>query len=244
MTQTSTNFNLPDPSTDVRLFNVINIVANNSRIQNFPINICQYRNNLLSLDLSFNQISGTLFTRFLSCLTNLRTFDISNNLISAIEETAFDSCTFLNTINLNINKITDIPTLLFNKKPANLKYLYFANNLLTTLDPWYFYLSNIDTIDLSFNRISKLTNKINWSLNGQQFLTQGRDVVKLDLRYNNITKFDDSVIQFYNLCTRQDIVFYLQILYQMKLDQNPFDCSCKNSYNLLTFVQQSIEITA
>lgn len=75
---------------------------------------------------------------------------------------------------------------------------------------------------------------------GQQFLTQGRATIDMDLRYNRLTSFDDSVLLLYDLCVQINIVFYVQLLYNVQLDQNPFNCSCQNSYNLLTFVQQSI----
>ena len=32
----------------------------------------------------------------------------------------------------------------------------------------------------------------------------------------------------------------MQLLYNLNLEQNQFNCSCQNSYNLLSFVQQSI----
>ena len=243
-TQTSPTFNLPDPSVNTQLYGVAKIVVKNAQLQNYPSNICQYRQYLTWLDLSLNQITGTLNTAYLSCLTNLQYLNMSNNYLSAIQVDAFDNCTFLNTIDLNVNKITDLPTELFDKKQSQLKYLYLRNNLLTTLDPWYFYLSSIDTIDLSFNYIASLTNNIKWTLYGQSFFSQGRAVVNIDLSYNKLTKFDDTVLQFYSLCTRQDIVYYLQLLYKLNLNQNPFDCSCQSSYNLLSFVQQSISITA
>ncbi len=238
--QQISNFYLPDPSVNTQLNTVVKIVAKNSLIQNFPSNICQYRQTLNTLDLSLNQISGTLSNSLINCLVNLQNLTLSGNLISSLSQDAFDNSTALLSIDLSNNKITQIPTLLFNKKPANLQNLNLRNNLLTSIDPWYFYLSSIKTIDLSFNRIATFTNNLNWNLYNQQFLTQGRATIDMDLRYNRLTSFDDSVLKLYDLCTKVNIVFYMQLLYNVQLDQNQFNCSCQNSYNLLTFVQQSL----
>ena len=105
------------------------------------------------------------------------------------------------------------PWVFFLKKKLNLR-----NNLLTSLDPWYFYLSSIETIDLSFNQISTFTNNLNWNLYGQSFLTQGRNTINMDLRYNNLKSFDDSILRLYDLCAQINVVFYMQLLYNLKLE--------------------------
>ena len=238
--QSIQNFNLPDPSLNNQLYGVYKIVASNSFIQNFPSNICQYRQTLTFLDLSLNQISGTLSSSLIQCLVNLQNLTLTGNLISALTQDAFDNTTSLVSIDLSNNKITQIPTLLFYKKGDKIKNLNLRNNLLTSLDPWYFYLSSIQTIDLSFNQISTFTNNLNWNLFGQSFLTQGRATIYMDLRYNNLKSFDDSILLLYDLCAQINIVFYMQLLYNLQLEQNQFNCSCQNSYNLLSFVQQSI----
>ena len=130
------NFFIPDPSVNTQLNTVVKIVAKNSLIQNFPSNICQYRQTLNTLDLSLNQISGTLSSSLINCLVNLQNLTLSGNLISALSQDAFDNSTALLSIDLSNNKITQIPTLLFNKKPVNLQNLNLRNNLLTSLDPW------------------------------------------------------------------------------------------------------------
>ena len=235
------NFNLPDPSLNNQLYGVYKIVASNSLIQNFPYNVCQYRQTLTYLDLGLNQISGNLSSSLIQCLVNLQNLTITGNLISGLTQDTFDNTTSLVSIDLSNNKITQIPTFLFYKKGSNkLKKLNLRNNLLTSLDPWYFYLSSIETIDLSFNQISTFTNNLNWNLYGQSFLTQGRATIYMDLRYNNLKSFDDSILLLYDLCAQINIVFYMQLLYNFQLEQNQFNCSCQNSYNLLSFVQQSI----
>ena len=121
--QLISNFNLPDPSLNIQLNGVVKIVAINSLIQNFPSNVCQYRQTLTTLDLSLNQISGTFSSSLIKCLVNLQNLTLSGNLISALTQDAFDNTTAIVSIDLSNNKITQIPTFLFYKKPTNLQNL-------------------------------------------------------------------------------------------------------------------------
>mgnify|MGYP003351664753 CR=1 FL=1 len=41
---------------------------------------------------------------------------------------------------------------------TKLKYLYLQYNLISELDPWYFFLEKILVINLSYNNISRFTN--------------------------------------------------------------------------------------
>jgi hypothetical protein len=229
-------FSLPNVNLDANLLSVSYISARNAFLQRMPNNICQYPN-LQTLDLSCNSISDSLEPGFFNCINRLACFNITNNLIYGLNESAFDQLNSLVKIDLSYNRIASIPINLFYYKVPNLQYLYMQNNLISELDPWYFFLKRIKVIDLSFNKISRFTNNIGWYIYSKSFYPQLPLMDILDLRYNRIVHFDDSLLRLYSVCNYTKANFFLHLLYRVRIDQNPLICSCQGSYNLLKYTQ-------
>jgi Leucine-rich repeat (LRR) protein len=235
-----TNFTLPNPSLSPGLGDVIQIVIANSFLKAFPSEICQY-SKVIKLDLSNNRIGRNLSRTNLNCLFSLQELYLSNNLIENLDEQAFDFTINLRTLDLSFNQISTIPHNLFKYKLKSLKNLYLQNNKLQQLEPWYFYLENIEVIDLKNNSIARLTNNMGWNLNSEQFFPQLRKTNLIDMRYNRLTTFDDSTLKLYNICNKVELTFFIQLLYSMRLDENPFVCSCENSFNLLNYIKELVK---
>lgn len=232
---------LPSPFTSPSLFSVSYLIASNSFLTIIPTssnNFCQYR--LLYLDMSTNLISMISATTF-TCQGFLTTLLLSNNQISYIAPNSFDSLTNLVTLDLSYNKISYLPTYLFVNTTNNLQYLYLQNNQLTSLDPWFFYMKQIRYISLAANQITMLTNNVNFSAgpNGVQVPAFAWAVL-IDLTHNQITRFDDSVLQMYSVCSQLAYTFFIQFLYNMTLTDNPLQCSCGDSFNMISWSKVGI----
>jgi len=233
------NFTLPNPSLSVGLGSVIQIVITNSFLKAFPSDICNYPY-VIKLDLSNNRIGRNLTRTNLNCLFSLQELYLSNNLIENLDEQAFDFTINLRTLDLSFNQISNIPFNLFKYKLKSLKNLYLQNNKLQQLEPWYFYLENIENIDLKNNSIVQLTNNMGWGLKSEQYFPQIQRTNLIDLRYNQLSKFDDSTLRLYQICNKDDLRFFINFLYSMRIDENPIVCSCENSFNLLNYIKELV----
>ena len=226
---------------DPELANVNTIFAQNVLIQSFPSNICQYPN-LTTLDLSKNQIT-TLNKTNLFCLKNLVNLKLSNNAISIISSDAFDNLTYLTTLYLQNNKISEIPKGLFNGGLINLKYIYLSYNLLTTMELWPTYLSNIVIIDLKYNLIQKFTNTFGWFLATSSYLPALQSTTTVDLQFNNISSLDDKSIQQYGVCSYNEYTTFINNYFSVfYLINNPIICNCSISQRLVTDTKTLLSI--
>ena len=127
---------------------------------------------LNKMDLSNNQISGNILASHFDCLISLQTLNLAGNSITAVNENAFTANYDLISLDLSRNKIATIPKNFFRaQKFTKLKYLYMQNNLLTELDPWYFFLEKILVINLSFNKIARFTNYLNWTIYNELYFS-------------------------------------------------------------------------
>lgn len=229
-----TNIVLPE-STNSPLQSTVSIIIKNTNLQTYPTNLCSYSLTLQSLDLSSNSINVGVPSSLLSCLTNLKYLFLYNNKIPSLDADAFRLNKNLNTIDLSYNLITSLPTNLFTYNMSKLLTLKINNNLLTTLDAWYFYLPNINSLDLSFNQISSFTNQIEFSLYKQASFPIIPKWTVFNLQSNQIQTFDDSLLKLYGVCDSTSLKYLLRFLYPLNLANNNLICNCVNSYNLLKF---------
>ena len=233
---TTSSFSLPSMSQFSNLTQTGSIIIRNDALQQFPNNVCQYGALLIILDASSNSISSQLTSSMLSCLTSLQFLNMSLNSIQTIGPNAFDSTTSLVSLDLSNNQLQFLSSQLFALKLPNLQSLYLQNNMLTSIDVWFFFLKSITYINLSFNRIAAFNNQLNWSPGNNATLKQTANADLIDLSNNMLTSFDDDVLIEYNICKSADLGIFLNLMQPVLLTSNTFDCSC-NSYNLLMFYQ-------
>lgn len=131
-------------------------------------------NKLLLLNLSCNNVEK--FTS--ENITNLQYLDLSCNQISDFNKIKLNFLNKIEEVNLSCNKIDEIPLNLFSPNSTNLKNLNLSFNRLRKISKKTFYnLINIENLILSYNNISEIENDTFTFLPNLQHL---------DLSYNNI----------------------------------------------------------
>ncbi|CAF0998000.1 unnamed protein product, partial [Brachionus calyciflorus] len=211
-----------------------------SLLPNYPENVCFYANHLLNLDLSNNLISTFLNSTHFDCLNKLEYLNLSSNSISNLHENTFNSLNSLKELDLSNNQIEYIPINLFYFKLPNLTYLNLKNNYIKELDVWLVFLKSIKHIDLSFNQIKTFVNRMEWNPFYVSPYIGIHNADLIDLRFNNLTSFDDSLLRLFSICTPNEFYKFLQIFNKFQLDFNNFNCNCQSSFNLLKFFQAYI----
>ncbi|PAV66789.1 hypothetical protein WR25_10513 [Diploscapter pachys] len=132
---------------------------------------------LEKLDLSHNKltkVATSFYERSLQSLTFLR---LDFNLISKIDEAAFQNYSKLQTLNLGSNRIEVVKNGAFSGL-QQLALLNLGNNTLHTIEPSVFDGISIDTLDLSHNGFTEAPMAI-----GQLFKLK-----KINLSWNKISK--------------------------------------------------------
>lgn len=116
------------------------------------------------LSLSHNrlkQVEGTLFQQ----LVSLRALDLSHNRLATLENTPL-AASSLRRLNLSYNRLVAIPAHALASLP-NLNALFLSHNRLVRFGKgWLAASRNLTTIDLTNNRLSRLTSVVNddsWS---------------------------------------------------------------------------------
>lgn len=56
-----------------------------------------------------------------------------------------------------------IPTYLFYLKVPSLSMLYLSHNQLTDVDVWMLWMESIRLVDMSYNHITTIVNRIGWN---------------------------------------------------------------------------------
>jgi hypothetical protein len=195
--------------------------------------------NIYLLDLSRNQIKTLRYAfKLLSCLTSLKRFDLSFNLItSPLIDSDFsdDFAQHIEYLNLKNNQIPSIDTKVFFRSDgtsrfSNLYYLDLSNNLIKSLDLlWPMSLKHPSVkVILSNNKIASLKNQLKVSFNNSVFLDVTGDRV-VDVSNNELKHFDDSNLLQYHLHTAQDFEKFLNKLSNYDFTNNHFHCVCPNN---------------
>ena len=223
------------------------IIASNNLIQSFPLNICEFNANLVSLDLSFNELTDIKYSYFSCNLNYLKTLRLDNNNITFIENNSFLNMISLQTLNLQNNQIKEIVPSIFSSL-RSLQYIYLSGNLLTSMELWPTYISSVMYIDLSYNQIKSFTNDLNWSLEDSYDLPgfyletnwQSHPLImflestKINLQFNYLTSLDDKTVQQYGIYNVNDYyTFIVKYFWAFDITNNPISCNCTNSKRLL-----------
>lgn len=232
------DFFLPDIFSLIQNTSSITII--DSFLPNFPSNICQFSANLVSIVFSDNSISQNITRNTFGCLNNLRYLDLSNNSIPYISQNSFDDLIKLTFLDLSYNNIVIIEPNLFHFKLPNLLKLNLKNNRIEEIDIWFLTLSNINQVDLRFNRISRFINRQNWNLNQLPSSSISKNIEIIDLRFNNLVSFDDDVLGLYFVCTQTQFNNFFNLIKRLLFTNNNFTCNCQRSFNLLSFYQNYI----
>jgi Leucine-rich repeat (LRR) protein len=174
---------------------------------------------LNSINLSNNNIKELINFAFTG-LTQLEDLDLSRNIISYIDTTAFDATVNLSYLWLTNNNLTEIPGSTFSllenlrhldlsnntinviqpetfQRNMELEWLSLANNILTTIHPAMFRnQSNLSFLDLSGNKIKHIKERIFY------FNTK---LESLFLGNNDISEFSPSAFPTENELTYIDV---------------------------------------
>lgn len=195
----NTNINI---NSSTKLINISDLVISsdveslnlsNKNLIEFKTDLKQFFN-LKNFDLSKNHIKSVelINNKFLllnlSCnivekftsenITNLQYLDLSCNQISDFKKIKLNFLNKIEEVNLSCNKINEIPLNLFSTNSTNLKNLNLSFNRLRKISKKTFYnLINIENLILSYNNISEIENDTFTFLPNLQHL---------DLSYNNI----------------------------------------------------------
>lgn len=135
---------------------------NGKRLVSFlPYNICEFQD-LVTVNLSDNKIQNL---PNISCLLNLDTLDLSKNNITNISSSNFSQLSFLRYLDLSDNVISYLKPGAFNYRPGSLMHIKLKRNRLYSIDITNFYLGYwFYELDYSHNKISEITNKLNWKI--------------------------------------------------------------------------------
>lgn len=142
--------------------------------------VLRYLDIILELDLSSNQIGGSIpGWIWVVWKDTLGKLDLSNNAFTSLEKSSFIPMTHLNFLNLSFNRLQgDIPIPVISL-PYGVVALDYSNNGFSSILPNFGrYLNNVVYINLSKNR---LHGHVPTSICGM------RELQILDLSYNNFS---------------------------------------------------------
>ncbi|XP_075042417.1 leucine-rich repeat-containing protein 52-like [Mixophyes fleayi] len=149
------------------------------------------------------------------------------------------------TMLLAYNKVTALKTLSFHKYPR-LKHLELQNNIISNIDSQAFqHLQNLSYLDLSSNQLTTLKPEV--------FRPLSR-LTTLNLGNNRIVRLPGGVLDhLINLRIlylhnnalpglRVDVLYKLPVLEQLRLDGNPWVCTCQIQYLLSWMIDNAEKI--
>jgi hypothetical protein len=145
------------------------------------------------LNLSSNKIQDVDVNLTTSCLSELRTLDLSNNLITNISVEWFNQMPLIENIYLCSNNLTDLPYDIFSDV-SHLHTLDVARNYLTTIELWTIQIR--DKVDYQSNRINRFSNEYNVDLS----YLQTQQIPTFYMDGNPQIQFDDTIFEIYNRC--------------------------------------------
>jgi len=145
------------------------------------------------LNVSSNKIQDVDVNLTTSCLSELQTLDLSNNLITNISVEWFNQMPSIENVYLCSNNLTDLPYDIFSNV-SHLRILDVAHNYLTTIELWTIQVQ--DKVDYRSNRIDGFSNQYNVDLS----YLQTEQLPKFYMDGNPQIQFDDTIFAMYNRC--------------------------------------------
>lgn len=140
--------------------------------------------------LSLQHDTITIVPLSLGRLTNLKFLDLSFNAISALPHPVFDNLSLLETLILDANKLSELPSL---KGLVELHNLSFSNNELSALPDSIACCTKLKSIEASGNKIRELSADIPWSnlANLQHFLLNNNQLKEVPSSLTGCKKLRD-----------------------------------------------------
>nr|XP_022301022.1 uncharacterized protein LOC111109231 [Crassostrea virginica] len=136
-----------------------------------PDNICQFADDLVEVDLSQNRIAG-LFN--VNCLQRLDTLILKNNRITSLSNVTLIGMTELRSLDLSNNLLTSIDPTAISDPSLGMLNVNFKENSLATID-----ITNIAIespfciVDYSNNDVKKIVNEIGWMVDKDKDYGEG-----------------------------------------------------------------------
>ncbi|CAG2219841.1 unnamed protein product [Mytilus edulis] len=182
-----------------------------------PYNICEYHD-LVTVNLSDNKIQNL---PNISCLLNLDTLDLSKNNIRNINSSSFSQLIFLRYLDLSDNFISYLKPGAFNYRPGSLMHIKMRRNRLYSIDLTNFHLGYwFYEVDYAQNKISEITNKLNWNVFRKDKLVGGGYV---KFKANYLSHFPTP--KEFGL-RNMNQAYILAFSYSYQFGDNPWHCDC------------------
>ncbi|XP_050401809.1 slit homolog 2 protein-like [Patella vulgata] len=187
-------------------------------LPSIPENICEFPR-IQYLDLYNNSITEL---PKLSCLRQLVHLDLSSNQIRILKAGIFDGLNKLRYIDLSRNKIHTIEMGVFHPGLTKIKRVNLHHNNLIEADVvWVLGITHIFCyFDLSYNKITKLTNKSNFTMDPSKTYGPGY----ISLRNNKMRIFDTKMLT----AIRPPFPSLVSTLFwwSFNMDNNIWHCDC------------------
>ncbi|KAK6188741.1 hypothetical protein SNE40_004857 [Patella caerulea] len=189
-----------------------------SCLPSIPENICEFPR-IQYLDLENNIIREL---PMLSCLRQLVFLDFSRNQIGILKTGIFDGLNKLRYIDLSRNKIHTIEMGVFHSGLTKIKRVRLHHNNLIEADVvWVLGITHIFCdFDLSYNKITKLTNKSNFTMDPNKSYGPGG----ISLENNKLRILDTKMLTTIRP-PFQSLVSTL-LTWGFNFDNNPWHCDC------------------
>ncbi|XP_063792221.1 leucine-rich repeat-containing protein 26 [Pseudophryne corroboree] len=149
------------------------------------------------------------------------------------------------TMLMAYNKITALKTLSFNKYPY-LQCLELQNNVISNIDPQAFrHLHNLSSLDLSSNQLTTLKPEVFRPLSRLTALNLGNN--RLARLYPGVLEplVNLQILYLHNNALtglRVEILYNLPVLKQLRLDGNPWMCTCQIQYLLSWMIDNAQKV--
>ena len=200
------------------------LTINGPPLVHLPEDICKLKSleELVLTNLELSSLTSECFMNF----TNLTFLSLEYNKIVSLPNSFFHGMLNLTEIRLGNNLINNIqPELFLNLSTANkLNVISFTCNRVSSVDIWpLFFRTNEFIVDLSYNKISSFTNKLNYSYSC--VMPQLRGSINFS---NNQIKHIMDMFYGYGFKSVRDL--NLWCIFRDKLDinigYNPLICDC------------------
>ena len=139
--------------------NISKLIHKNSFLSRIPDNICQFPD-LVEVDLSQNRI---MVLMNVNCLQRLDTLILKNNWITSLSNVTLIGMTELRTLDLSNNLLTSIDPSAISDPSLGMLNVIFTENSFTTVDITNVVIeSPFCIVDYSNNNVKEIVNEIGW----------------------------------------------------------------------------------